>query len=205
MYGYKGLQGFVAELKAPLKASDTTPVLDATKEALINAVLGNGDHTYMTLVMPVGFEIVKVTSAYNTISMERGQDGTVAQPFPIGSCMAFAMVGAAVTDLANQANACPTGCTPASILEGGYAPNGVAGNPYYHRIVISGTPPFALGQVQAPNWMFVTLDAGEIRLSGTPLAPGAYDVSVPLYSCGELKSFFQQCIIITAAEEEVPV
>lgn len=204
MYVYKGIQGFLAELQAPLLATDATPMLRNDKATLLNALLANGGHTYLVITSPVGYEVVKIRSSYNTLTMERGQDGTAAQPHPMGACIAFEMVGAAVTELAEAADACPQGCTSATIVEGNSLPDGVAGEAYSHRIVISGTPPFRLGQVTAPSWMEVVLDAGEIRLSGIPPASGAYNVDIPLQSCGVLEPFFSGCILVGDAAVASP-
>jgi hypothetical protein len=73
------------------------------------------------------------------------------------------------------------------------------GQNYEHRIVLSGTPPFLLGMVSAPAWMNVLLDAGEIRLSGIPDAPGTFNIDIPLRSCGVLEPLFQGCVVIAAA------
>jgi hypothetical protein len=199
MYVYKGLQGFIAELLAPLSPTAAAPTLRSDKEALLYAVLSNGGHTYLVISSPVSYEIVKVEGSYNTLVMTRGQDGTAAQPHPKGACIAFEMVGAAVTDLAMAADACPQGCTEATILSGGTPPAGTVGQNYEHRLVLSGTPPFKLGQVMAPSWMDVTLDAGEVRLSGIPDAPGTYNVIVPMYSCGVLSTLFNGCVQVAPA------
>jgi hypothetical protein len=198
MYVYKGLQGFVAELTAPLLETDVTPVMRLDKAARLCANLASGGHTYLVVQSPVSYEIVKASCSFNTIVLERGQDGTMAQPHPMGACMLHQLVGAAVTELAELADACPEGCTQATILSGNTLPDGVAGVAYEHRIVISGTPPFSLGMVTAPAWLSVVLDAGEIRLSGIPDAAGAYNVDIPLRSCGVLEPFFSGCILVTA-------
>lgn len=199
MYVYKGLQGFIAELLAPLSATAATPTLRGDKETQLCAVLSNGGHTYLVISSPVSYEIVRATCSYNTLVLERGQDGTVATPHPKGACVEFQMVGAAITDLANAAYACPQGCTEATVLSGGTPPAGTVGQNYEHRLVLSGTPPFKLGQVMAPSWLDVTLDAGEVRLSGIPDAPGTYNVTIPMYSCGVLSTLFNGCIQVAAA------
>lgn len=199
MYAYLGIQNFVASLQAPLAADDVTPRLRFDLAARLCAALANGSHTYLALWCPGAFEIVRARCEQGTIVLDRGQDGTSAQPFPVGACLEWRMLGAAVTDLAGQVMACPLPCTPATIGAGAVAPSGVVGIPYEHRIVISGTPPFSLGQVVIPAWMIVTLDAGEVRLSGTPDAAGTYVVQIPMYSCGNLAPFFIGCIVIDAA------
>lgn len=199
MYTYKGLQGFIAELLGPLLETDATPLLRGDKLAQLCAVLSNGGHTYLVITSPVSYEIVRATCSYNTLVLERGQDGTAPGPHPMGSCIAFEMVGAAVTDLAMAADACPQGCVSATIVAGGTPPDGVVGVNYEHRIVLSGTPPFKLGQITAPAWLDVLLDAGEIRLSGIPDAPGTYNVDIPMYSCGVLEPLFVACIPVAAS------
>lgn len=144
---------------------------------------------------------MKATCFAGVVTFERGQDGTSPQPFPMLACLRFIMAGAAVRDLITETMLCPQPCTPATIASGGTMPDGVAGVPYSHRIVISGTPPFQLGAWQIPEWMEITLDAGEIRLSGTPPAPGVFNVAIPLKSCGEVNAFFIGCVQVTAAAE----
>lgn len=202
MYAYLGLQNYIAELQAPLNPDDVTPSLRSDKYARLCSTLSNGSHTYLSLSAPGAFEIVKATCTAGVIVFERGQDGTSAQPFPIGACLAWSMFGAAVKDLVDETMSCPRPCTPATIASGSTAPNGIAGVPYFHRLVISGTPPFYLGAVQVPSWMTVTLDAGEIRLEGTPPAAGAYNVAIPLQSCGVLAPFFIGCIVVDAAAQQ---
>ncbi len=199
MFSYLGLTNFIAELQAPLNAEDVTPSIRADKHARLCATLSNGAHTYLSLECPGGFEIVKATCQSGVVLLDRGEDGTSAQPFPIGSCLRFAFFGASIIDLINETLTCPKPCLPATIASGSMAPDGQVGVPYSHRIVISGTPPFALGAFQVPAWMDVTLDAGEIRLSGTPDVAGTVNIAIPLKSCGVLAQFFVACIAIAAA------
>jgi len=194
MFAYLGLQNFFAALTAPLAPEDVTPSLRFDAAARLCATLSNGAHTYLTLSCPGGFEIVRARCEFGVIVLDRGVDGTSAQAFPIGACLAFAWLGAGIADMIEQTMACPRPCIPATISSGADAPEGVVGAPYSHRIVISGTPPFSLGEMVIPQWMIVTLDAGEVRLSGTPDAPGAYVVQIPLNSCGNLTPFFITCI-----------
>jgi hypothetical protein len=204
MFAYLGLQNFIAQLQAPLAADDVSPSIRFDKVAKLCATLSNGAHTYLTLECPGGFEIVRARCEFGVIVFDRGQDGTSAQPFPIGSCLRFAWVGAAIADMVEQTMACPRPCTPATIVSGATLPDGVAGTIYSHRIVIGGTPPFALGDMVIPQWMIVTLDAGEIRLNGTPDAPGAFPVQIPLQSCGELRAFVVGCVNVAPADVPVP-
>lgn len=202
MYTYLGLQNFIADLQAPLAADEVTPSLRPDKYARLCSALSNDTHTYLALEAPTYFEIVKAKCFAGVITFDRGQDGTSAQPFPMGACVRFIMAGAAVKDLINETLTCPQPCTPATIAAGGTAPDGVVGVPYSHRIVISGTPPFQLGAYQIPDWMEITLDAGEIRLTGTPPAAGVYNVAIPLKSCGEIRAFFIGCVLV--ADQAVP-
>jgi hypothetical protein len=194
MFAYLGLQNFVATLDAPISAEDVTPPIRFDKAARICSTIGGGNHVYMTLECPGSYEIVKVSCQFGVVVMERGQDGTAAQPFPKGACLTYAWVGAAIGDMVDQALACPRPCVPATIKSGGMPGKGVVGVPYEHRVVISGTAPFALGEMSIPQWLIVELDAGELRFSGVPDAPGVYNVQIPLNSCGELRPFFSECI-----------
>jgi hypothetical protein len=206
MYVYSGLQCWQATLAAPLAQDGVAPLVPTAMRSILCGVLGNGSHTYLVLTAPgLGCEIVKATCSYGTILLERGQDGTTAHAWPQGSCIEWALVGAAVRDLIAQTEACPTDCVAATIAAGALMPDGVQGTLYTHRIVISGTPPFALGIPMLPAWMTITLDGGEIRLEGTPPAPGAYNVSIPLKSCGVLAEFFRGCIYVTPAVVTPPV
>lgn len=205
MYAYRGLQCWSAQLLAPLTAVDSTVMIGALPASTLAAVLKNGSHTYLVLTAPgLGCEIVKATYGYGVVSIERGQDGTAPRPWPMGSCIEWALTGAGVSELAFQQACCPAECVVASMVSGATLPDGVAGVFWSHRIVISGTPPFALGMVSIPSWMSITLDAGEIRLEGTPPAAGAFDVTIPLKNCGELRDFFRACLYVVA-QETVPV
>lgn len=204
MYAYLGLQNFVAQLQAPLDADEVTPTIRFDLAARLCAALSNGAHTYLQLSCPGGFEVVRARCEFGTIVFDRGVDGTSAQPFPIGACLEWEMVGAAVSDLSEQVMSCPRPCVAATIASGAEAPNGTVGVPYSHRIVISGTPPFTLGQVIIPQWLIVTLDAGEVRFSGTPDTAGTYVVQIPLYSCGNLVPFFIGCIVIDPVVQPPP-
>jgi hypothetical protein len=205
MFAYLGLQNFVAKLTAPLAPDEVTPTLRLDASARLCAGLSNGANTYLTLSCPGGFEIVRARCQFGVIVLDRGVDGTTAQPFPIGACLAFAWVGAGIAEMIEQTMACPRDCVSATIASGAQAPDGVAGVAYSHRIVISGTPPFALGEVSHPQWMTVVLDAGEIRLSGTPDAAGSFIVQIPIYSCGTLIPFYIDCVNITAPDQAPPV
>lgn len=196
MYSWLGLQNFTAVLKAPLAADEVTPVLRYDHAGRLCAGLSNGGHTYLSLSCPGGFEIVKATCQAGVIVLERGQDGTSAQPFPIGACVEYIMTGAAVNDLIEQYQACPEGCITVTIKSGATAPEGMVAVPYEHRIVLSGTPPFRLGTIVGPQWLIVELDAGEIRLSGTPDLAGTHNVEIPVYSCGALVPLFSGCITV---------
>lgn len=205
MFAYLGLQNFVAKLTAPLSATDVTPMLRFDAASRLCAALSNGANTYLTLVCPGGFEIVRARCEFGVIVLDRGVDGTSAQPFPIGACLSFAWVGAGISEMIEQTMACPRPCTPATIASGAQAPDGVAGTAYSHRIVLSGTPPFALGEMVIPQWMMVVLDAGEIRLTGTPDAAGAYIVQIPVMSCGRIAPLFIGCINVVAPDQAPPV
>lgn len=206
MYVYSGLTCFEATLLGPLAQDGATPLLPAGATSILCAVLGNGSHTYLVLTAPgLGCEVVKATCSFGVILLERGQDGTAPHAWPQGSCIEWAMVGAAVKDLIVQTEACPTDCVPATIVSGGQMPDGVEGVFYTHRVVIGGTPPFSLGIPTLPSWMTVTLDGGELRFEGTPPAPGAFTVSVPLKSCGMLAEFFRGCVYVVPAVSAPPV
>jgi hypothetical protein len=205
MYTYKGLQCWQATLTGPLSQSAISPSLPQPALSQLCSILKNGGYTYLVLTAPgLGCEIVKATCSFGAVLLERGQDGTVAHAWPMGSCIEWALTGGAVVDLIAQTEACPTDCVPATTASGATMPDGVAGVLYTHRIVINGTPPFALGQTMLPSWMEITLDGGEIRLFGTPPAAGAYNVSIPLKSCGMLAEFFRGCIYIVPAEQAPP-
>ena len=204
MYTYLGLQNYLAELTAPLSPEEVTPSLRADLYARLCATLSNGNHTYLALMAPSYFEIVRARCSSGVITFERGQDGTSPQPFPVGACLRFILAGAAVTDMIAQTEICPTPCVPATIASGGTAPDGQVGVAYSHRIVISGTPPFELGAYSIPSWMTITLDAGEIRLGGTPIAAGTFNIIIPLKNCGEVRQFFVGCIAVVAAAAAAP-
>jgi hypothetical protein len=204
MFAYLGLQNFITKLLAPLDAVEVTPALRFDAVARLCATLSNGANTYLILTCPGGFEIVRVRCEFGVIVFDRGVDGTAAQPFPIGACLSFGWVGAGISEMIEQTMACPRPCTPASIAAGAEAPPGVAGTAYSHRIVLSGTPPFALGEIVIPQWMMVTLDAGEIRLTGTPDAAGSYIVQIPVMSCGSIAPLFIGCITIVAPDQVPP-
>lgn len=200
MYVYSGLQCWQATLTGPLAQDGVSPALPPGPASILCAVLGNGAHTYLMLTAPgLGCEIVKATCSFGVVLLDRAQDGTAAHAWPQGSCIEWLLTGGAVKELIAQTEACPTDCVPATIVAGAQLPDGVQGTLYTHRIVIGGTPPFALGVPMLPSWMTVTLDGGELRLEGTPPAPGAFNVSIPLKSCGVLAEFFRGCGYIAPA------
>jgi hypothetical protein len=199
VYAYLGIQNFIANLTAPLAPDEVTPSLRYDHVARLCAGLSGDSHTYLTIECPGTFEIVRARCDFGVIVMDRGQDGTSPRNFPLGACVRFAFVGAAIKDLVNETIACPRPCIPASIKSGGVPADGQVGVPYEHRVVISGTPPFNLGIFEVPQWMVVELDAGELRLSGTPDIAGVANISIPLNSCGELKPFLVACITVAPA------
>jgi hypothetical protein len=160
-------------------------------------VLGNGDYTYMTLTCPAGFEIVRVRCSHGVVVLDRGMDGTHKQFFPIGSCLQFSITYQTIEDMIEQHQFCPADCRKASIVSGAQAPAAALNVPYWHQFVLSGTPPFGLGTVIGPDWLNVTLDAGVVRLSGTPTAIGTSRVEIPLWSCGEYINLFTGCITVS--------
>lgn len=201
MYVYSGLQCWQATLNGPLAQDGVSPLLPPGPASILCSVLSNGGHTYLVLTAPgLGCEIVKATCSFGAILFERGQDGTAPHAWPQGTCIEWALVGAAMKEIIAQSEACPTDCIPATIVAGSQLPDGVQGTLYTHRIVIGGTPPFYMGVAMIPAWMTVTLDGGEIRLEGTPPAAGAFNVSIPLKSCGMLAEFFRGCIYVVPVQ-----
>jgi hypothetical protein len=208
MYAYKGLQCWKSRLLAPLEPADTTVMIGALDLGTIGALLQNGSHTYLVISAPgLGCEVVRASFAYGVLNLERGQDGTVARPWPMNSCIEWQMVGAAVSALAFQAACCPAECIAPSISGGATFPDGVAGVAYSHTVELSGTPPITINSISVPSWMEATLDAGVIRFTGTPPAAGAYMVDFSLKGCGMIVDGLHACIYVTAseaAESETP-
>lgn len=195
MYTAAGLQNFLAHLTAPMEQNDVTPPLRFEAAGRLCAALSNGGYTYLALECPANFEIVKATCNMGVLVLERGADGTAPRYFPMGSCLRFIMAHAAIQDTIEQHQWCPQGCTKVSILQGATLPNPQLNQPYYHRIILSGTPPFRLGAVLgAPPWMTLVIDAGELRISGTPNQLGTFRLEIPMYSCGELSPLVTQCL-----------
>jgi hypothetical protein len=206
MYVYRGLQCWSAELQAPLDADELVPLLPANRLSQLAGVLGSGGQTYLTFHAPgLGCEIVKATYAYGVLTLERGQDGTAARPWPKGSCLEWTLTGQAVKEIVQETIFCEPECQAASIVAGGMLPNGSAGVSWTHVVQLGGTPPFTVGQFSVPAWMTASVDGGEIRLSGTPPAAGAYDVTVQIKNCGEARDFFRGCVYVdSGAPPEEP-
>lgn len=68
--------------------------------------IGSGNYLYLTVEDGASVEIMKFTSTgvvvNDTITVERGQDGTSAKAFPAGACVKVAWNVAQVQDLVNQ-------------------------------------------------------------------------------------------------------
>lgn len=201
MYAYKGLQCWKTRLLSPVDPGDTVVMIEALAQGILGGVLQNGSHTYLVISAPgLGCEIVKATFAYGVVNVERGQDGTQARPWPMNSCIEWAMTGAAVTALAFQQSCCPVECVVPSVSAGAAFPDGVAGVAYSHTVVLSGTPPITIASMALPSWMEAVLDAGVIRFTGIPPAAGAYMVTVILKGCGMLADAVQACVYVAATE-----
>lgn len=200
MYVYRGLLCFSAQLLAPIAADSGAIMLRSDFETQLLGILAGGKHTYLTLKAGgLGCEVVKVIAGYNTISIERGVDGTTPKPWPAGTCVEWELVPAAVAEISLQAAACAVECISATIASGATLPAGVTGVAYSHTIKLSGTPPFALGIASVPSWMTVDVDGGEIRLGGIPFAAGLYNVSIPVKSCGVTAPLLTTCVTVAPA------
>jgi hypothetical protein len=92
----------------------------------LQTVLGEAgtDHTYLFVSDGVTVELIKVTQLNaGVMSVVRGQDGTSAHAFPIGSSMYFQMSGVAVSEMI--ATAIAAAGLPATLTFAINAPNTV--------------------------------------------------------------------------------
>jgi hypothetical protein len=95
-------------LAAPLASTDTTMIVDAADGNLF-PILGPGQYTYATLSSPgapsvsggatVIVEIVKITArSGNSMTIERGADGTIPSSFPENAVVALRINAASVME-----------------------------------------------------------------------------------------------------------
>ncbi len=114
---FKPAYGVGGTLLAGISASANLMQPSVASYSQMSAALGEAgtDHTYMLLSDGVNVELVKVTQLNEGYaSIVRGQDGTTAAAFALGSIIYFDMTGAAVTDMitaALDAAALPSGLT----------------------------------------------------------------------------------------------
>lgn len=98
---FKPVHGINGSLTQALTAAGGVIYVDDSTLCLLKRrLLDSGDYTYLLLRQAYDYEIVKTTGfSANAVSVERAQDGTVAQAFPIGTEVEFVLSASAIADL----------------------------------------------------------------------------------------------------------
>lgn len=100
---FKPVHGVRGTLKTALTSFADTIVVDDSTLIFLRKMLTSPDYTYLLIRTDYSYEIVKTAGfTGNTISVLRGQDGTVAQAFPIGAEVEFVLGNAAISDIVTQ-------------------------------------------------------------------------------------------------------
>lgn len=102
---YQWLNGYVTTLNAVLSSTDgILPIADSNELA---TKLIDG-HTYLTINDGTGAEIIKAQSFGTQVKIERGQDGTAAKAYPMGTCVKWEATRQGVKDTvcASDFNCC---------------------------------------------------------------------------------------------------
>jgi hypothetical protein len=159
-------------IQAPLDRASEDVAVDASIAALLAATLGIGDHCYLTLQHREKLEVIKVRRDFNGFHVERGQDGTDKQGFPVNSSLVYRLTSAEITDAVvfTQWNIYASGFGFATVVGG----NGswTIGAPAIHADTLGGIVTRTEGNklVISDNiGMFGCCDSG---LTGAPFTPG---------------------------------
>lgn len=100
---FKPVHGIRGNLISPLTAFADAISVDSSSITLLQKILGAVDYTYLLIRTSYDYEIVKTNGWIgNSISVIRGQDGTVAQEFPVGASVEFVLSTSALADIVNQ-------------------------------------------------------------------------------------------------------
>lgn len=100
---FKPVHGIEGTLTAAITAIAAIMYVDDETFCLLQRRLIDGDYTYLMLRAAYDYEIVKVTSiTANGIAIARAQDGTIAQPFPLGTEVEFVLTEAAIAEIIEQ-------------------------------------------------------------------------------------------------------
>ena len=101
---FKALYGLAGTLSQALTTVSTSIVVDDATMAKLRYGLNSGsDYTYLIVKTATTYEIL-LTEAFagNAITVARGQDGTTAQAFPVGTDIEFCMGDAAIQAMINE-------------------------------------------------------------------------------------------------------
>lgn len=100
---FKPMHGLQATLLTALGTGNTVAQLDSNSIAMLKARLGTGNHTYVLIKNAAAYEIAKITAVYaDSVTLVRGQDGTTAKVFALGSSVEFVLGEAAIQDIIEE-------------------------------------------------------------------------------------------------------
>lgn len=145
------LDNICVTLTSVLAQTDTVLPISAAQAADVSALIGTtGDHSYFTLVTPLGSEIMRVTTSGGSLFVQRAQGGTTALTGSVGQCVCFRYNKLILDEYVAPAPPCEP-----SVVSGDAA-------------VIEVTPP-ASG---ACNWTVDLTDAFKARIAALETAVG---------------------------------
>jgi len=99
------LDNICVTLTGKLEKFATTLPISLSDRTILCGELGTTDHSYLTLVTPLGSEIVRVSCVAGNTVLERAQGGTEALTGAIGKCLCF-RINKLILDEAGVTAAC---------------------------------------------------------------------------------------------------
>lgn len=84
------------QLLEPLDIASEDIAVDANTAALLTANINIGDYCYLTLVSQDKLEVVKISRDNSGLHVDRAQDGTVRQGFPLGTRIIYKLTSAEI-------------------------------------------------------------------------------------------------------------
>lgn len=161
-------------LVAPLSKASEDVEVDTSIATLLNTILGLGDHCYLALINSDVLEIIKIRKDYSGFRVDRGQDGTYKQGFPVGTRIVYRLTGAEIRDAATVAKY--------SIYASGYGFADVTGGNGTWNINVDAIHAYTVGGIETRTegnglvifdrvGMFGCCDGG---VTGAPFIPGQF-------------------------------
>lgn len=107
-------------LLAPINIVSDDVAVDTSTATLLQTKLGVGDHCYLTLLSDEKLEVIKIRRDYSGFRVDRSQDGTTRQNFPIGTQIVYRLTSVEITDASafNPYNIYASGYGYATVLGG---------------------------------------------------------------------------------------